>query len=226
MKPHGWSEVPGLGSPRVPATPVRIVHGFTAQLPGRTRIFFQRVYFAQMPHPIQKGAGNPFPFPIPVATIEAPTQQCIILRAAAFKVFKHSGIGIDDYIEVNPSRAASTFGFSVRVGNRGLTDYNTNVSPDPGNTGPVSASIGNLSAKTGVSGLSPGDGRLYPFAGFVTPHLTTDPFASYIRPGEQIFASVTVLREPNFDVRFFSVELSGWLANEDELEKMINRLSE
>lgn len=205
------------------ATPIRIVGGFSSQLPGRTRIFFQRVYFAQMPHPIQRGAGNPFPFPIPVATIEAPSQQCIILRAAAFKVFQHSGIGVDDYVEVNPSRAASTFGFSVRVGNRGLTDFNTNVSPDPGIVQPV---VTAPKAGVGAAALGPGDGRLYPFAGLITPHLSTDPFASYIRPGEQIFASVTVLREPNFDVRFFSVELSGWLANEDELEKMINKLTE
>lgn len=205
-------------------TPIRIVGGFSSQLPGRTRIFFQRVYFAQMPHPIQKGAGNPFPFPIPVATIEAPTQQCIILRAAAFKVFKHSGIGVDDYIEVSPSRAASTFGFSIRVGNRGLTDFNTNVSPDPGNVQPVT--VVSPKAGVGAAALSPGDGRLYPFAGLVTPALGSDPFASYVRPSEQILASVTVLREPNFDVRFFSVELSGWLANEDELEKMINRLTE
>lgn len=204
------------------ATPIRIVGGFSSQLPGRTRIFFQRVYFAQMPHPIQKGAGNPFPFPISVATIEAPAQQCITLRSAAFRVFQHSGIGVDDYIEVSPSRAASTFGFSIRVGNRGLTDFNTNVSPDPGATLAVSSP----NAVGGRVSVSPGDGRLYPFAGLVTPALGADPFASYVRPSEQIQASVTVLREPNFDVRFFSVELSGWLANEDELEKMINRLTE
>jgi len=203
-------------------SPIRIVHGFTSQLPGRSRIFFQRVYFAQMPHPIQKGTGNPFPFAMPVATIEAPKQQCVILRAAAFKVFQHSGIGVDDYIETPPSRSASTFGFSVRVGNRGLTDYNTNVSPDPGQVAPVAS--GNQGV--GQAALSPGDGRLYPFSGTITPHLGTDPFASYIRPGEQIMASVTVLREPNFDVRFFSVELSGWLAGEAELDKMINALSE
>jgi len=206
-----------------PISPIRIVHGFTSQLPGRSRIFFQRVYFAQMPHPIQKGLGNPFPVQLPVATILAPQQQCIILRAAAFKVFQHSGIGVDDYIETPPSRSASTFGFSVRVGNRGMTDYNTNVSPDPGNTGAVAA---NLKASLGQAGVTPGDGRLYPFSGLITPHLSADPFASYIRPGEQIYASVTVLREPNFDVRFFSVELSGWLADEVELDRMINALSE
>jgi hypothetical protein len=202
--------------------PIRIVHGFTSQLPGRSRIFFQRVYFAQMPHPIQTGLGNPYPVSLPVATIEAPRQQCVILRAAAFKVFQHSGIGVDDFIETAPSRSASTFGFSVRVGNRGLTDYNTNVSPDPGQAVAVTA------AKLGLNnaGLTPGDGRLYPFAGIITPHLGADPFASYIRPSEQIYASVTVLREPNFDVRFFSVELSGWLADEAELDKMINALSE
>lgn len=175
-----------------------------------------------MPHPIQKGLGNPFPFPIPVATIEAPTQQCIVLRAASFKVFQHSGIGVDDFVEIAPARAASTFGFAVRVGNRGLTDFNTNNSPDPGQTGAVNA----VSAKTGQAGLTPGDGRLYPFAGLVTPHPGLDPFASYVRPSEQILASVTVLREPNFDVRFFSVELSGWLAAEAEMDKIINSLSE
>jgi hypothetical protein len=112
----------------------------------------------------------------------------------------------------------------VRVGNRGLTDYNTNVSPDPGQTAAVQSGAKLLGLNS--AGLTPGDGRLYPFAGIVTPHLGADPFASYIRPSEQIYASVTVLREPNFDVRFFSVELSGWLADEAELDRMINALSE
>jgi hypothetical protein len=203
-------------------SPIRIVNGFTAQLPGRTRVFFQRVYFAQMPRPIQVGLGNPYPFGINVATIEAPAQQCIILRSASFKIFQHSGIGVDDFIEVNPSRAASTFGFSLRIGNRGLTDFNTNNSPDPGQAGAVTSGI---KVGVGQAALSPGDGRLYPFAGRITPSPDTDPFASYVRPAEQLFASVTVLREPNYDVRFFSVELSGWLANEAELDKMINSLS-
>lgn len=204
-------------------SPVRIVHGFSSQLPGRSRIFFQRVYFAQMPRPIQKGSGNPFPITLPVATIVAPAQQAIVLRAAAFKVFMHSGIGVDDFVEVTPSRSASTFGFAVRVGNRGMTDFNTNNSPDPGQAGAVAAGA---NIKTGRASLSPGDGRLYPFSGLITPHLSTDPFASYIRPKDEILASVTVLREPNFDVRFFSVELSGWLADEAQLDRMINSLSE
>lgn len=205
-------------------TAVRVVKGFSQSLPGRTRIFFQRVYFAQMPHPIQKGLGNPFPIALPVATIEAPAQQCIVLRAAAFRVFQHSGIGVDDFIEAAPSRSASTFGFAVRIGNRGMTDFNTNNSPIPGVNGPVTGG-GNI-PKAGTASLSPGDGRLYPFAGPITPHLPTDPFASYVRPADQIFASVTVLREPNFDVRFFSVELSGWLVPEAEMDRMINALSE
>jgi hypothetical protein len=180
------------------------------------------VYFAPMPHPIQKGLGNPFPFGLPVATIECPREQVIVLRSAAFKVFQHSGIGVDDFVEVIPSRAASTFGFSVRVGNRGLTDFNTNNSPVPGAAGAITT----VQAGSGRAGLTPGDGRLYPFAGVITPQLVNDPFASYCRPSEQIQASVTVLREPNYDVRFFSVELSGWLANEAEMDKIINSLSE
>jgi hypothetical protein len=111
----------------------------------------------------------------------------------------------------------------VRIGNRGMTDFNTNNSPDPGSAVPVTSP-----GKVGVgrASLSPGDGRLYPFAGPITPQLLTDPFASYVRPAEQIYASVTVLREPNFDVRFFSVELSGWLVPEAEMDRMINALSE
>lgn len=205
------------------AAKIRIVHGFTQALPGRSRIFFQRVYFAPMPHPIQKGLGNPFPFALPVATIEAPKEQCIVLRAASFKVFQHSGIGVDDFVETVPTRCASTFGFAVRIGNRGMTDFNTNNSPDPGQTGAVTGAV---KSGSGRAGLTPGDGRLYPFAGLITPTLGADPFASYVRPSDQIVASVTVLREPNFDVRFFSVELSGWLANETEMEKIINSLSE
>lgn len=204
-------------------TPIRIVNGFTAQLPGRARIFFQRVYFAQMPRPIQMGVGNAYPRNLDVATIEAPQQQCIILRSASFKIFQHSGIGVDDFIEVNPSRAASTFGFSLRVGNRGLTDFNTNNSPSPVQLQAVAPGV-----KVGVgrASLSPGDGSLYPFAGRITPNPDTDPFASYVRPGEQLLAQVSVLREPNYDVRFFSVEMSGWLANEAELDKIVNSLTE
>ena len=101
-----------------------------------------------------------------------------------------------------------------------MTDFNTNNSPDPG-----SATV-SVVKSGGQAALTPGDGRLYPFAGLITPHLSTDPFASYIRPAEQIFASVTVLREPNYDVRFFSVELSGWLAGEKEMDSIINALSE
>ena len=205
------------------ATPVRVVRGFSQSLPGRSRIFFQRVYFAQMPHPIQKALGNPFPISLPIATIEAPAQQSIVLRHAAFKVFQHSGIGVDDFVETLPSRSASTFGFAVRIGNRGMTDFNTNNSPDPGAGGAVTS---NAKLGVGRAALSPGDGRLYPFSGPITPQLLTDPFASYVRPAEQILASVTVLREPNFDVRFFSVELSGWLVPEVEMDRMINALSE
>jgi hypothetical protein len=207
-------------SPRE-VSPVRIVHGFTAALPGRTRIFFQRVYFAPMPNPIQVGLGNPFPFTLPVATILAPKQQCIVLRAAAFRVFQHSGIGLDDFEEVSPARAASTFGFALKIGNRGISDYNTNLSPDPGVTQPVAQ----IQGGTGQASVTPGDGRLYPFAGLITPHLSNDPYATYVRPADEIRATVTVLREPNYDVRFFSVEMSGWLANETELEKVINSLS-
>lgn len=218
--PQGYAQGPAV-------VPVRIVHGFTSGLPGRDRLFFQRIYFAEMPRPIQRAPGNAYPHPITVATIEAPKNQCIVLRAAAFRVFQHSGIGVNDFVETPPSRTVSYFGFELRIGNRSLTDFNTNISPIP--TVPVGIGNGggnnNQAQANAQANLSPGTGQFYPFSGIVTPNLGGEPFASYVRPGDQIVAKLSILREPNFDVRFFSVELSGWLANEADLDRMVNMLS-
>jgi hypothetical protein len=55
--------------------------------------------------------------------------------------------------------------------------------------------------------------------------MTNENYAGYAMPGEQIKASVVVFRPPPFDMRFFSVELSGWLANEDDLQRILDDLS-
>jgi hypothetical protein len=52
-----------------------------------------------------------------------------------------------------------------------------------------------------------------------------DPFAAYAMPGDPVVASVTVFRPPSFDLRLFEVRISGWLAEEKELESIIDSLS-
>jgi hypothetical protein len=56
----------------------------------------------------------------------------------------------------------------------------------------------------------------------VTP---TDNFAAYARPGDIIQSTAVVIRPPNFDLRLFEVEISGWIANETEIEKLVDQLS-
>lgn len=206
--------------PKVQA--VRIVNGFSAALPGRTRLFFQRVYFTAFPSPLIAAPGSPFPKPVDIATIEAPKQQGIVLRTAAFKVYQHTGIGLDDISEVAPSRTAGYFGFDLRIGNRGISDFNTNLVPAPGATAiPV---VGGNSPGTSTISTGPGGGQVYPFSGVFTPQ-GDSTFATYARPGDQIKARAFILRPPNYDARLFSVELQGWLANESELDRMVNMLS-
>jgi len=204
--------------PKVQA--VRIVNGFTASLPGRSRIFFQRIYFAPYPVPLISAPGSPFPKPVDIASIEAPTQQGIVLRTAAFRVYQHTGIGLDDISEVPPSRTAGYFGFELKIGNRGISDFNTNLVPAGASPVPVVGSNVKLST---VSAL-PGGGQVFPFSGAITPQ-GDSTFANYVRPGSLISTRAFILRPPNYDARLFSVELQGWLANESELDRMVNMLS-
>lgn len=199
---------------------VRIVNGFTAALPGRSRLFFQRVYFAPYPVPLIAAPGSPFPKPVDVATIEAPTQQGIVLRTAGFRVYQHTGIGLDDISEVPPSRTAGYFGFDLRIGNRGISDFNTNLVPAGFQPIPV---VG-ANVKLSTISTGPGGGQIYPFSGTLTPQ-GDSTYATYARPGDLIKARVFILRPPNYDVRLFSVELQGWLANESELDRMVNMLT-
>ena len=219
-EPTAGSPLPqGYAESKVQA--VRIVNGFTAALPGRTRLFFKRVYFAAYPNPLFVAPGQPFPRPVDIATIEAPKEQAIVIRTASFQVYEHSGIGVDDIIETPPSRTASYFGFDLRIGNRGISDFNTNLVPTPGaNLPPVSGGQGGL----GSASVGQGGGQLYPFSGMFTPE-GDSTFATYARPGDQIKARAFILRSPNYDVRLFSVQIQGWLANESDLDRMLNMLS-
>lgn len=198
------------------ATPVRVVGAFNQALPERTRLFFERIYFAPIPVAFQVAGLPPYPLPLPIATIQAPQYQAIVLREARFRVFQHSGIAIDDFVEVAPTRVFAQMAFELRIGNRGLTDYNTNLTA---RGVPVSAT-----GQAVAGAPQAGQGSLFPYAGVATPTVPQQSFASYVRPGDEIKATAFVLRPLLFDARFVAVELSGWIATEKEVDRIIDLL--
>lgn len=224
--PHG-ATAPRIASPgsqeyrsdNVAAS--RIVGGFTAYLPGRTRLFFQRKFFANYPRPIQQGGAAPFPRELPIATISVPKNQSIVLREVAFRAYQNTGIGVEDFAEVPSSRVVGTFGFKFTSGNRGLTDFVTNL---PGVGVPVLYGTVTGQGGAGISPIS-GQGSVHQQTGPITPSLPQENFAGYVAAGGQLKASVIVFRPPPFDVRVFAVELSGWLANESDLQRILDELT-
>jgi hypothetical protein len=198
--------------------PVTIKHGFLANLPGRSRIFFQRQFFTSYPRPIQNGAATPFPRVVPIATIEAPKQQAIVIRSVVFRAYQHSGIGIEDLQAVPEGRGIGTLGFRFNVGNRGISDFMTNL---PGRGIPV------VFGQQGATAVAPqsGQGTTYQGIGMITPPPSGDAFAKYAMPGDIIQSQAVIFRPPSFDLRVFRVDISGWLASEFEIQKIIDHLS-
>lgn len=209
----------GPGRPGKAAVPVRIVHGFTTQLPGRSLRFFQRQYFSSYPRPIQVGPQSPFPRTVPIARIQAPNRQAIVIREVSFDAYMHSGIGIEDLAQVPRGRTVGTLGFTFSLGNQGMTDFQTNL---PGRGIPVL-----YTPAQGPNATAPraGQGNTFQGSGVITPQNGPDPFAAYAMPKDTIVANATVFRPPSFDLRLFEVRISGWLIEEARLEEIISMLS-
>lgn len=210
---------PGLGGGGAPVAPVRVVNGFTTILPGRTRTFFQRQFFAKYPRPIQAGGPPGFPRRVEIARIQAPKRQSIVIRTVDFHAYRTTGIGTDDLREVSRGRSIGTLGFEFSKGNRGLTDFMTNL---PGRGVPVLLSPGQ-----GGQAAAPiaGQGNTQQGVGRSTPDNPGESFAAYAMPGDLLKATAVVFKPPEFDLRLFEVTISGWLAGEKELETIIDSLS-
>lgn len=210
--PQASSPLPQGEVPPNPV-PVRIVDGFTQFLPAYSRIFFQRTYFAPYPRPLQMGAQTGVPRDIPVFNIQAPKNQGIVVRNISWGVLRRSGIGQDEVVTVSPSRVLTYFGLNFSVGNKGIADFNTNVSA-PGT--PVLFKVGQGGSFIQTQGAQ---GTSYPFAGDVTP--TDEFYASYAQSNDNIAASIRVMRLPNFEAKYFVVSFRGWLAPQNELDRIV-----
>lgn len=172
------------------------------------------MYFAPYPAAVQVGGGPPFPVPIPIAQIQAPLRQVIVLQQANFKVYQAVPIGLNNIVEVEPSRTATYFGFTLQLGNRGLTDYNSNIN---GRGAPV-----NFGGNAGTSlPPQPGSSSFYPFSG---PAFPIQNFAAYARPSDLISAVAIVLQAPQYETRLFSVELGGYLLEEAHFDRILQRM--
>lgn len=198
---------------------MRITHGFTAQLPGRSRLFFQRDFLRAYETPGQVSGPPPFPRTMGIITIQAPQQQAIVIKAVRFTAYERSGIGVDGLEEVPRGRTVGTLGFSFRVGNRGLTDYTTNL---PGSSGTPyqwgASNVGNMGSIAPIAG----QGNLIQGTGPATPLDAQPNFAAYARPGDLIQAEAVVFRPPNFELKVVQVQISGWLAAEEELDNIVD----
>jgi len=186
-------------------------------LPGRTRLFFQRQFFATYNRPFQVGGFPPFPRDVNIATIQAPKNQAIVIRSVSFSALQHSGIGLEDLMEVPAARAKTYLGFKFTVGNRGISDFQTNL--------PTSGVPIVLKQNQGSVATQAGNGNTFQGVGMVTPNNPGENFATYAMPGDQIQSTAVVIRPPNFDLRVFEVSISGWLAEAKELERIIDMLS-
>lgn len=198
--------------------PIHIANGFFASLPAASRLFFQRIYFSRYPRPIQAGQNAPFPRQVPIITLAAPKQQAIVLRAIRFRAFIHSGIGREDVVAVDPSRITATAGFRFLTGNQSISDYDTNLTGSG-----VPRQVSQSGQQLGLAQPRAGGGNLFPFAGLLSP---SEPecggFATYVWPGESIQASAVIFRPPDYDLRFFAVEMCGWITNEVELRRILD----
>lgn len=205
--------------PAQPTVPVRIVAGFLANLPGRSRLFFQRQFFVSYPRPAQMGGFAPFPRTIPMVRIQAPEHQSIVVREVTFNAFQHSGIGIEDLAEVPYGRSVGTIGFSALLDNRAMLDFQTNL---PGSGVPI-----DVSAIQGGVANAPvaGQGQIKQGVGPANPILPQESFASYVMPKSSMAFNAIVFRPPSFDLRLFMVTVSGWVIEAKELETIIDHLS-
>jgi hypothetical protein len=100
-----------------------------------------------------------------------------------------------------------------------LTDFSTNL---PGRGIPVL-----YTAAQGPNATAPisGQGNTLQGTGPITPNDPSEPFAAYVMPNETMTAKAVVFRPPSFDLRVFEVKISGWLAEQGELERIIDSLS-
>lgn len=199
------------------ATSVRIVDGFAALLPGRTRTFFERQYFANVPKPIAVGGAAGWPREIPIAVIQAPKHQSIVIRTVAFGALQASGIGATNLAEVPPGRTIGVLGFKFTVGNRSLLDFSTNL---PGFGVPIT-----FPNSGGMVAPRAGQGSLHQGTGPLTPNQPGEPFAGYAMPGDGINATAVLFNAPDYDLRVVTVKYSGWIVAEALLQKIIDSLS-
>jgi len=196
----------------------QILNGFWQFLPSRSTTFLDRVYFANYPRPLFVGNLPPYPVPVPLVNLEVPNNMAFVLKSFEFEAYEASGIGVDDMTLVPQARVATYVGFQISIGNRSPLDYNTNVS--------MRGQVIQYDPTKGSRGTSiaplPMQGTIFPFAGPLEP--LGEAFATYAVSGQQVNATAWILRPPQFEIRMFSVRISGYHMGQGDLKEILDKI--
>lgn len=201
--------VPGSPLPqnesRVGVQAVRLTQGFFAQLPSQSVTFFERQHIADYPRPIQIGAGTAYPRPVTLFEHVVPQGEVVVIRDAVFGAAQHNGLGIDDLIPVNNKRLLSYVAFVFDINSKLQTDAQNNAY----GIGGVLAKNAISQGKAALSAAAQVPATARPWGGSIA----TGPagsFALYAMPQQKIRAVAWIVQPPPFEIRQFSLDVSGW----------------
>jgi hypothetical protein len=198
-----------------PVVTTQLVNAFWQFLPAKSTTFWSRIYFSQFPRPLFIGKYPPYPATIPIAKLQVPRNQGLIIKDIDFTVYQKTGV--DTTIALSPSEVASYLSFSTKIGNKSPFDFQTNTVIRNAPTNVVNPN-GILS-----SAALPSQGTSFPFSGPQQP--PGENFAAYADAGETIDLVAYVLREPPFDVQMVSAKVAGYNINQNLLQTILSRIT-
>lgn len=201
---------------------VSISNAFYQFLPPTNLKFLKRSYFVRVPRPLIPAitAAPIFPRILPLMRIAVPQQQVLVIQDVVFTAYRNTNIDPLDYVALSPLENKRLFGFvgyNFSIGDRGLMDANTNIGSNtstsgaPGSGGDIPTGAGSL-----VTG---GSSALYPYQGSVADN--TRGFSAYAMPQQIMAAAAVLLRPPPFELERFTIDLSGYLLNETDFNRLI-----
>lgn len=203
---------------------VRVTDAFYQFLPPKSLTFFKRSYLVAVPRPlIPSATGNSPAFPriLPIAKIQVPVQRVLVFQNVVFTAYRNSNIDPNDYVSLTPfenKRLLGYVGYNFMVGGRSFFDANTGGIAGGTNTGAPSGGQGFPSSAL----VSNASSALFPYQGSLADGL--GGFAAYGMPGAVMEANAVLLRVPPFELERVTVDISGYLLNETQYNRLMENM--
>ena len=206
--------------------PVNLVNGFFQFLPPKSLPFFRRSYAIRPSRPLIPALAIPPSFPrvLPIAQIQVPRQQVLVLQDVVFTAFRLSNVDPTDYTPLTPlenKRLLGFVGYSFSIGGRSLVDGNTNIGSAANSGVPTSGGGGEIPTVGGV-GATSANSALITYQGSMAEG--NRGFAGYGRPNQTMIAAAVFLRPPPFEVARFTVDIAGYTLNETHFDSLMVNL--